>query len=163
MGGNMSGICCDSNSTSRGLETDIILFKKELKETRNNQDESMMKRKKHKDLLDKHMRDHSFKQNSFSNLDKNRIERLYEYSESNTDIMLTLKVLNSNLSQIKKGEEIKINCLGLVSSEFQDGLVYFGCTDGTFKERIDYFFPVPNEDNSMYILFIQRPTLYNRI
>jgi hypothetical protein len=149
MGGNMSGICCHNDYAVKGGENDLQLYKKEFPNVRYEEDENSPnpKLKFKKNFLEKQLKDNSLKQNSFQNSHieyRNRIEKLNDFHENNPSLVLSLKVLNSNLTNIHKGEVISLNCLGLVEKVQGDGLIYFGFTDKSGNERIDYELPQQN-------------------
>jgi hypothetical protein len=151
MGNNMSGICCHNDYAVKGGENDIQLFKKEFQKARYEDDENSPhpKVKFHKNIFEKQFKDNSLKQNSFQNSQieyRNRLEKLNEFHENNPSLLLSLKVLNSNVTNKQKGETIQINCLGLIDKGQRDGFVYFGFTDKTGNDRIDFELPVQNVD-----------------
>lgn len=173
-------MCCkNSNLVVRSSENDLELFKKDItrskagnsKAIHQDTDDEKYKYKRNKEILDKHVRDNSFKLNSStSKLDYTK--RIAELSEAvKKSDLLSLKVNISNLRQLlnscsdmAKGTEILINCRGLVSPSHRDagdGFVYFGNIDEfSQKYMIDFEIPFPktvtnNDTSNMYIAILK--------
>ena len=147
----MSGMCCQNNYTIKSGEADIDLFKRKTIKVRLEEEQNITnsKPKNQKDILEKHLKDNSFKQTSLQNSrveNKNRLDKLKEIFESNASPLLNLTVINSNVNSIQKGDLLTINCLGLVGSESKDGYVFFGFSDEISDERIDFQLPIQNTD-----------------
>lgn len=166
MGGNYSGMCCQNNYTVKSSETDLDLYKRDLTNTRQNrlnkltqveeeQEEEIIKNKRNKEFLDKHIKDNSSKLNSFttSRLEmQEKINKLSEIVLNKLSPILSLRVLNSS-SNIQKGTILSINCQGLFHQDggnntnlfrnMKDGVVYFGYfPENHDQKEIDYLIPV---------------------
>jgi hypothetical protein len=165
MGGQYSGMCCHNNYTVKNSETDLDLYKRDMTKTRQSrlnklsqheedQEEEILKNKRNKEFLDRHIKDNSSKLNSFttSRIElQEKINKLSEVALNRLSPIISLKVLNSS-SNLQKGTVISMNCQGLLEEHRniflrngKDGVVYFGYYPETqekdFKE-IDYEIPV---------------------
>jgi hypothetical protein len=149
MGGNISGLCCQNENVIKIGEDDLQLYKKESKKHRLDDEDSIPRLKIQKDVLEKHLKDNSFKQNCLSNsqIEKERVRKYKDYFKYHQSVLLTLKILNSNLDTINKGEVIRINCMGLLEGISKDGRVLFGHIDN--KNRIDYDLPFQSSDQEI--------------
>ncbi len=187
MGNSFSDVnmCCQNNYVLQNADKDLEKYKKDITRSKNhrkdrkdiinlyeeeedyeynqyNPNSSKYKNNINKEIIDKHKKDSSFRNNisSFSKIDnQERISNLADILKNGNSPYLTMKVLNSS-SNITKGTSIKINCQGLIDKvindenirkDDKDGFVYFGHFPEDYindnYDLIDFNIPMPKPNS----------------